>query len=116
MGFMGLTRFGHKDSVDDFTGVHVPLANAKRHPDVIAEYQRRNSKEGVRPDATIVTESKDEMKDGPLTDSEGGIPRTSSGVYSPYTIEGLRAEIHEDVAASGHNSAYDCKVPIQASS
>jgi hypothetical protein len=111
MGFMGLKGFGHKDSVNDFTDVLVPIANAKRHPDVIAEYQRRNSKEGARPDATVVTDPKDKSTDGPPSDSESGIPRTTSGVYSPYTIEGLKAEINEDVSASAHNTSYDCKYP-----
>jgi hypothetical protein len=112
MGFMGLTGFGHKDSVNDFTDILVPMANAKRHPDVIAEYQRRNSREGARPDTTtVVTDPKEKLKDGPPSDSESGIPRTTSGVYSPYTIEGLKAEINEEAAASAHNTTYDCKSP-----
>jgi hypothetical protein len=36
--------------------------------------------------------------------------RITSADYKPYTIEGLRAEVMEDVAASGHDSAYDCKL------
>jgi hypothetical protein len=112
MGFMGLPKFGHKDSVNDFTDVLVPMTDAKRHPDVIAEYQRRVSKEGARPDAADVTGANDEKKDGRLSDTEGGLPRTSSGTYSPYTVEGLKAEIHEDVSASEHNTAYDCNDPL----
>jgi hypothetical protein len=107
MGFMGLKGFGHKDSVNDFTDVLVPIANAKRHPNVIAEYQRRNSKEGARPDATVVIDPKDES----TGDSEGGLPRTTSSVYSPYTIEGIKAEINDDLGATAVDTAYDCKNP-----
>lgn len=102
---MGLTAPGHKDSINDHN-VLVTLANAQRHPDIVADYERRRSLE-ARDGHLDGAASK---KEGDLTpDAEGGM-RTSSSSYDPYTIEGLKAEISEDIAASGHDTAYDCKI------
>jgi len=109
MGFMGLTSPFKKDSVDSYQGVLVPLANAARHPTVVAEYARRQS---------AANDSSDGNSDDPLKKDaakpveENGAMRMSSEGYSPYTVEGLRAEIHEDVTASGHDSAYDCEFSL----
>jgi len=107
MKFMGITNPLHKESVDDYQGVLVPLENAARHPTVAAEYARRRSLEAVGSDGAAHS---DETKKDKSSDNEDGVMRTSSAGYSPYTIEGLRAEVNEDVAASGHDSAYDCKI------
>ena len=105
MGFMGFTNPFHKESVDDYQGVLVPLANAVRHPTVAAEYARRRSLEG----SDGSPHSNDTKKDK-TSDNEDGVMRTTSAGYNPYTVEGLRAEVDEDVAASGHDTAYDCKI------
>lgn len=103
--FMGLTPPGHKDSINDHN-VLVTLANAQRHPNVVAEFERRRSLE-AREGHLDGSASK---KEGDVTpDTEGGM-RTSSSSYDPYTIEGLKAEINDDIAASGHDTAYDCKI------
>lgn len=105
MGFLGLRRLGKKDSVNDYQGVLVPVANATRHPTVAAEYARRRSAEGR-------SDNNDTSTYGVNKKVEDGSPKEGHGSesedgLSPYTIEGLRAEVLEDVAASGHDSAYD---------
>ena len=109
MGFMGFTKPFQKDSVDNYEGVLVSLANASRHPTVVAEYARRRSAEGDSSEGT----SDDSIKKAKDLGEEDGVMRTSNAEYSPYTIEGLRAEVHEDVAASGHDSAYDCESSLE---
>ena len=81
-----------RHDVSDFENVFVPLAQAHRSPSVIAAH---DSKLGTK-DGLPVTNEKD---------SEAAVV-TSEG-YSAYTIEGLRAEIDSDLAASGHDTAYD---------
>lgn len=96
--------------MDDYQGVLVPLENATRHPTVAAEYARRRSAEGrsgVNDDSTFgkkKTEGDVSPTDGPLSDNDQDLPR--------YTLEGLRAEVNEDVAASGHDSNYDLKSKV----
>jgi hypothetical protein len=103
--FMGITDPFHKPSVNDFEGVLVPLEQAVRLHETAAEYARRQSHERV-------SDSPSSEKKDKSADTESGVMRTNSAGYSPYTIEGLRAEINEDVAASGHDSAYDRKVSV----
>jgi hypothetical protein len=110
MGFMGLTSPFKKDSVDNYEGVLVPLANAARHPTVVAEYARRRS---VANDYSDGNSDDPLQKDGAKPREDNGMMRTSSEGYSPYTVEGLRAEIHEDVATSGQDSAYDCEYSLE---
>lgn len=106
MKFLGFTFF-EKESVDKYPGVLVPLAQASRHPTVAAEYARRRSADGRNPDGSPSSTEKKVEKTG--SDGEDGVLRTSSTEYSPYTIEGLRAEVHEDASSGGHDTAYDCK-------
>jgi hypothetical protein len=109
MGFMMIKGLFRKDSVNDYQDVLVPLANAQRHPTAEAEHASRRPAEGHDGN----TASYDKKEDGPLNFSESsgkGVMRTSSANYSPYTIEGLRAECMEDVTASGHDSSYDRKI------
>lgn len=114
MGFLAIKEMFHKDSVNDYQDVLVPLDQAQRHPSVEAEYARRRSADGKN------GESDGEKKVRPLNASENsgeeGVMRTSSTNYSPHTVEGLRAEVMEDVAASGHDTAYDCKLYFETPS
>jgi hypothetical protein len=113
MGFLGMKKPFQKESIDNYQGVLVPLATAQRHPTVAAEYARRRSAEGrsvsaesrAPPNYDAAQKDKDASKSD---DGEGGIMRTTSAGYSPYTVEGLRAEVTEEVGAGGSNSAYDC--------
>jgi hypothetical protein len=70
-----------KHDVSEFPGVYVPMADAKRHPSVVAANERKLS-----------------MVDSNI---EG------NGYYFRFTIEALRAEVDSDIAASGHDTAYD---------
>lgn len=99
MKFLG-TNFFEKDKLDP--NFLVPLSQSKRHKVVEAEYQRRQSEEQKR----LAGLGDDKTKtDG--SESEEGVRRMSSAGYSPYTIEGLRSEVLEDMRNSGHDAAYD---------
>ncbi|KAL8739137.1 MAG: hypothetical protein Q9181_000166 [Wetmoreana brouardii] len=81
-----------KHDVTDFDGVFVPLANAQRHHSVVsAHHDKKNS------------------QDGDFTDEK---KVESPSAYSANTIEGLRAEIELDLAASGHDTGYDRKSKV----
>ncbi|CAL3972766.1 unnamed protein product [Diplocarpon coronariae] len=108
MKFLGFT-FLEKDSVDDYQGVLVPLAQANRHHTVVAEYARRRSAEGRISNPANGLKKEGEGSDGY---GEDKVLRTSNAEYSPYTIEGLRAEVNEELAAGGHDTAYDLKSKI----
>ena len=101
MKFRGISFF-EKNKLDP--NVLVPLSQARRHKTVEAEYQRRQSEEQKRQAEFGDDKTK---KDG--SDCEQGVRSLSSSEYSPYTIEGLRAEVMEDMRAGGHGSAYDSK-------
>lgn len=114
MGFLGLSKPFKKDSVNDYQGVLVPLAQAKRHPLVIEAYSKRRFAEGLTSDSassgTAVAglgDTKAEAKEDEPSGGEEGVVRTSSKLYCPYTVEGLKAEVLEDVSARGEDSAYD---------
>lgn len=81
--------------IESFPNVHVPLSEAPpRHPSVVAENQkRRASMAGSAGSAGA------DKKDG---------DESSTG----FTLEELREEIDLDVAASGHDSAYDRKSKV----
>ncbi|KAI9816985.1 MAG: hypothetical protein M1832_004969 [Thelocarpon impressellum] len=81
-----------KHDVSDFSNVLVPLADAPRHPSVV-DKDSKLGKEASAPRAD---------------DGENGEQRA----YSAFTLEGLRAEIDDDLAASGVNSSYDRKSKI----
>lgn len=78
-----------KHDVSDFPDVYVPLADAHRHASVVAQHEDKSEKSGSR--------------DGPGGEA-GSRPSLN---YSAYTVEGLRAEIESDLAASGHDAVYD---------
>ena len=114
MGFLAIRSLLHKDSVNDYHDVLVPLEKAQRHPTVEVEYARRRSAEAHDNNGDLDGAKKEA---GPLnageSSGEEGVMGTSSANYSPYTIEGLRSEVMEDVAASGHDSTYDCKLFLE---
>lgn len=97
--------------MDNYPGVLVPLAHAKRHPTVEAEYARRYSQEGEAAASEASDSKKRASEDGKEAENVADVEASRvRGVWDgTYTIEGLREEINEDVAASGHDSAYDCK-------
>lgn len=103
MGLFGLKKPFQKESVNNYTNVLVPLESAKRHDTVIAGYERRRSAESLRGSTDGAA-----LKDAGEKDNEKGI---ESKVHSPYSIEGLRAEVFDEMAArgDGHDSAYDCE-------
>lgn len=110
MGFLGLQKPFQKESVDNYNGVLVPLANATRHPTVAAEYARRQSQEGRDASTDGVT---DKDRDASKDDGGEGGMRTGSTGYSAYTIEGLRAECTEELGAGElAHSAYDCMLAV----
>ncbi|KAL8731974.1 MAG: hypothetical protein Q9166_003106 [cf. Caloplaca sp. 2 TL-2023] len=81
-----------KQDVSNFDGVYTPLADFQRRPSFV--------------------DHKD-IKPGELADEKKlDVSPDASNGYSAYTIEGLRAEIELDVAASGHDTAYDRKSKV----
>lgn len=76
MGFLGIRKPFQKESVDNYQGVLVPLANATRHPTVAAEYARRRSAEGRNgsSDGGVIdaeTANKDKEKEDGIDGAEG---------------------------------------------
>ncbi|KAI9805810.1 MAG: hypothetical protein M1825_000424 [Sarcosagium campestre] len=88
-----------KHDASEFEGVLVPLGEAPRHPSVVGTHHERSGKNG-----TLADGSSDK-------DAERASDRLSEDV-SPYSIEGLRAEIDADIGASGINATYDRKSKI----
>jgi hypothetical protein len=101
MKFLGL-EFFTKDAPDP--SVLVPLAQAKRHSTVEADYARRRSEEGHR-----VSNADDKDPGAKKDGSDSELGRADSPAHSMYSIEGLREECMRDVVASGQDSSYDCE-------
>jgi hypothetical protein len=101
MSFLAKLNPFHKENIADYKNVLVPLANAQRHSTVTAEYDRRRSQDGRTSSGDAGSTKKKESED------ESGVLSSRSAAYSPFTVEGLRAEVYEDVGASGHDTAYD---------
>lgn len=78
-----------KHNVKDFPDVYVPLARSTRNASVVADH---NEKVGA-------------FSPGNKLDDEAAV--SPSDDYSACTVEGLRAKIDLDIAASGHDTAYD---------
>ncbi|KAI9874212.1 MAG: hypothetical protein M1823_007738, partial [Watsoniomyces obsoletus] len=85
-----------KYDVDDFPSVLVPLAKAPRHPSVIAENKRRASR----------------ASNDSAANAEKGEKSVDGSEIADFTVEQLKAEVEEDIIASGHNSAYDRKSKV----
>ena len=84
----------------NFPGVVVPLANApERAPSPLQSDTENKPNPDEKPNETPDEKSLDRSDR-----SENGVGPVPGG---PLTIEGLKAEVEEDVAASGHDSAYD---------
>ena len=78
----------HRHDVSEFEGVYEPFGQGARHPSVVEANEKR-----IGEKSSVDVES----------DSRG----SKENPYSAYTLEGLRAEIDSDIAASGHDSIYD---------
>ena len=87
-----------KYDVDDFPSTHMPLSEATRHPSVVAENRRRASLRAASVDSSANEKGE---KSGAASDEAAG-----------FTIEQLKAEVEEDLATSGHDSAYDRKAKV----
>lgn len=85
-----------KHDVSDFPDVYVPLDQAQRHPSVVTAQDEKLGTNDLPP--------------SDYKEVEAG--KKSEVNYGPTTLEGLRAEIENDVAASGHDSAYDRKSKV----
>lgn len=113
-----------KYDVDHFRDlVWVPLSQAPpRHPSVVAENKRRDSVRRAslaESERTAVTA--DTNNDASVLEKGTGDPKrvTSAGsshgddgAQTGFTIEQLREEVEADIAASGHDSAYDRKSKV----
>ena len=84
-----------KHDVSDFPDVYVPLEGAQRNPSVVAENAKK------------LGAMLDDLPTYNKGDDENGLPGPNANA-----IELLRAEIDLDVAASGHDSAYDRKSKV----
>jgi MFS family permease len=82
--------------IESFPNVHVPLSEAPpRHPSVVAINQKRR-----------------ESMAGSVNSGDPGKRPEVGGPSSGFTLEELREEVDLDVAASGHDSAYDRKSKV----
>lgn len=104
--FSHIPRPFQKESVDLYPGVLVPLAQAKRHESVEADYARRYSLEGRSVSPAGSKKEADGVPESKVLDEEGK-PTRSRAWDGVYTVEMLREEVNSDVAASGLNSSYD---------
>lgn len=85
-----------KNDVSDFEGVYLPLGQSQRHPAALAAANDRK-------DSLTKDSGSDEKK------LESPSPDHGENNYSANTVEGLRAEIELELAASGHDTPYDRK-------
>lgn len=123
MGLLNIQNPFKHESTTSYPNVLVPLSQAQRHSTVTAEYERRRSEDrrGSAGDLGKKESGSGRSEEGVFAGDAGGgdvdvggeeadVRTTGSAGYSPFTLEGLRAEVNEDVAKSGHsNSAYDCE-------
>lgn len=106
--FPGLTNPFHKDSVNDFNAF-VSIEQSIRHKMNAAQWaERKASLERSSSDESGKEETSTE------TETETGVMTTKSANYNPYSIDGIRAEINEEAATGGHDSAYDRKVSVMS--
>jgi hypothetical protein len=80
MRFSGLRKPIQNDSIDNYEGILVSLAQAKRHNAVIAEYERRRSAEAARNRGMEASSAAKAVSDaGPIEEASGedNIIRTS---------------------------------------
>ncbi|KAL3422573.1 MFS-type transporter PB1E7.08c 3 [Phlyctema vagabunda] len=97
------------ETIDSYPGVLVPLSQAKRHPTVAAEYARQRSLAAPRSNSS---ETEVDAHGKSASKEESGLSNPNFGLHSPNTLEGLKAEIHHDMAAGGTNTPYDLKSKV----
>ena len=92
--------------------VFVPLDQAPpRHASVAAENQRRESVRRASLAGSEQTKVDDSAND-PSTIEKGTRASSDSTDGGRLTVQQLRAEVEADIAASGHDSAYDRKAKV----
>lgn len=91
-----------KYDLTDFHDVVVPLADAPRHPSVVAENKRRASVASTLNATTLNSQNVVEKGDS----------KDSASTDDMLTVATLRAEVEADIAASGHDSIYDRKSKV----
>ncbi|KAL2216568.1 major facilitator superfamily domain-containing protein [Thermoascus aurantiacus ATCC 26904] len=88
--------FTRNDRIN-FPGVVIPLSEARRDP-------------AARPAGDNNPGADEKKLDRVGSEENGTVPSLPES--HPMTIEALRAEIENDIAASGHNTAYDRKAKV----
>lgn len=83
----------------DFPGVLIPLEHAQRHHSVV-EIEKAEKDEK----STNVGEKSSPSPSQSIGENNG---RNVNAAYDIHTIEGLRAEVENDVSSFGHDSMYD---------
>ena len=92
-----------KHDVSEFENVYVPLSEAHRHKSVAVQHNDLKNGTVIQEDGLV---KRDPATASDQLDVEAGSSREVNAC-SAYTIEGLRAEIDSDIAASGHDTIYD---------
>jgi hypothetical protein len=106
MPLLGMRKPFHKDSVDDYPGVLIPLVAARRHKSVRRGTSDDSTTPSVDSRASGAVVERTSSKFDP--DVEGGRSRATSSQRSVgTTVEDLRHEVEEDLAALGIDSVYD---------
>jgi hypothetical protein len=84
-----------KHDVSEYPGVLIPMAQARRHSSIVSEKSTKSAEAGE-----------------PAADDASSSSSTGGQAPMPLTIESLRAEIEDDLAAGGHDTAYDRKSKV----
>ncbi|KAL4911722.1 major facilitator superfamily domain-containing protein [Aspergillus aurantiobrunneus] len=102
----GVNPFSKHDH-HDFPGVVVPLSNARTHSE---SSPNDPEKKKVGPDDKTDAGSLD--RSSSAENGVGSIHSHQQSQDGPLTLEILRAEVENDIVASGHDSAYDRKAKV----
>jgi hypothetical protein len=81
-----------KHDVSEYPGVLIPMAQARRHSSIVSAKSK-------------AAEAGETMSDDASSSADGQPPM-------PLTVESLRAEVEDDLAAGGHDTAYDRKSKV----
>lgn len=108
-----LSPFKHY-KLEDFDSVYVPLNHAVRRPSVLAENNRKASTNTLVDSGAAENGSVKSIKEKKASlDSAGNSSDDDvTDVIHAVTLDTLRVEIEADIAASGHDSAYDRKSQV----
>lgn len=107
---MGISQFNpFKRDRQNFPGVVIPLSSAPAHPAHESHSEKKKKKDEAG--TTLDDASSGTLQHAPSAEngSAGSIPDTSY-----LTIEILRKEIDDEVAAGASNSMYDRMCPFRA--